>query len=71
LSVLERPDGIVQVRTAVLIAVLALVREFILVDIAHETPLAMLGLRIGARAARRVSAREQDPFSPRSSCFSP
>ncbi len=62
LSVLERRHGIVQVRTVVLIALLALVRKFVLVDVAHETPLAMLGLAASVLALGAVYwlVREQD-----------
>jgi uncharacterized membrane protein (DUF373 family) len=62
LSVLERRHGIVQVRTVVLIALLALVRKFVLVDVAHETPLAMLGLAAAVLALGAVYwlVREQD-----------
>ena len=62
LSVLERRHGIVQVRTVVLIALLALVRKFILVDVTQETPLAMLGLAASALSLGTVYwlVREQD-----------
>lgn len=62
LSVLERRHGIVQVRTVVLIALLALVRKFVLVDVAHETPLAILGLAAAVFALGAVYwlVREQD-----------
>jgi uncharacterized membrane protein (DUF373 family) len=62
LSVLERRHGIVQVRTVVLIALLALVRKFILVDLTQETPFMMLGLAASTLALGAVywMVREQD-----------
>ena len=39
LGVLERKHGVIQVRTVVLIALLALVRKFIILDTAHAEPL--------------------------------
>jgi uncharacterized membrane protein (DUF373 family) len=62
LSVLERRHGIVKVRTVVLIAILALVRKFILIDVTQETPIAMLGLAASALALGAVYwlVREQD-----------
>jgi uncharacterized membrane protein (DUF373 family) len=62
LSVLERRHGIVQVRTVVLIALLALVRKFILLDVTQEAPLTMLGLAISVLALGAVYwlVREQD-----------
>jgi uncharacterized membrane protein (DUF373 family) len=61
-SVLERRHGIVQVRTVVLVALLALVRKFILIDITQETPVAMLGLAASVLALGAVYwlVREQD-----------
>ena len=44
LSVLERKQSIVQVRTVVLIALLALVRKFIILDASKTEPLTLLGL---------------------------
>ena len=62
LSVLERRHGIVQVRTVVLIALLALVRKFIVIDVAQESPLTMLGLATSVLALGAVYwlVREQD-----------
>jgi uncharacterized membrane protein (DUF373 family) len=62
LSVLERRHGIVQVRTVVLIAILALVRKFILIDFTQETPLMMIGLAASTLALGAVywTVREQD-----------
>jgi uncharacterized membrane protein (DUF373 family) len=62
LSVLERRHGIVQVRTVVLIAILALVRKFILIDFTQETSSTMLGLAASTLALGAVYwlVREQD-----------
>lgn len=62
LSVLERSHGIVQVRTVVLIAILALVRKFILIDFTQETPSMMLSLAASALALGAIYwlVREQD-----------
>ena len=62
LSVLERRHGIVKVRTVVLIAILALVRKFIVIDVTQETPLVMFGLAASALALGAVYwlVREQD-----------
>jgi uncharacterized membrane protein (DUF373 family) len=53
-SVLERRHGIVQVRTVVLVALLALVRKFIIIDASQQTPAAMLGLAASALALGAV-----------------
>jgi uncharacterized membrane protein (DUF373 family) len=65
LSVLERRHGIVQVRTVVLIAILALVRKFILIDFTQETPLMMFGLAASAFALGAVYwlVRDSDPYA--------
>ena len=47
LGVLERKHSVIEVRTVVLIALLALVRKFIIIDAAHAEPLTV------ARAGRR------------------
>jgi uncharacterized membrane protein (DUF373 family) len=62
LSVLERRHGIVQVGTVVLIAILAVVRKFILTDFTQETPFVMLGLAASTLALGAVhwTVREQD-----------
>jgi uncharacterized membrane protein (DUF373 family) len=62
LSVLERRHGIVKVRTVVLIAILALVRKFIVIDVTQETPFSMFGLAASALALGAVYwlVREQD-----------
>src|SRR5690606_27881759 len=44
LGVLQRRRGIVQLRTVVLIALLALVRKFIVIDASHAEPATILGL---------------------------
>jgi uncharacterized membrane protein (DUF373 family) len=62
LSVLERRHGVVQVRTVVLIAILALVQKSILIDFTQETPFMMLGLAASTLALGAVywMVREQD-----------
>jgi uncharacterized membrane protein (DUF373 family) len=59
---LQRRHGIVQVRTVVLIAILALVRKFIVVDAAHAEPMTILGLAASVLALGAVYwlIREQD-----------
>jgi uncharacterized membrane protein (DUF373 family) len=59
---LERRHGIVQVRTVVLIAILALVRKFIVIDAAHAEPMTILGLAASVLALGAVYwlIREQD-----------
>ena len=44
MGVLHRKESIVQVRTVVLIAILALVRKFIILDASKTEPLTILGL---------------------------
>jgi uncharacterized membrane protein (DUF373 family) len=62
LGVLERRHGIVQVRTVVLIALLALVRKFIVIDAAHAAPATILGLAASVLALGGVYwlVRDQD-----------
>jgi uncharacterized membrane protein (DUF373 family) len=62
LGALERRHGVVQVRTVVLIALLALVRKFIIIDAAHAAPATMLGLAASVLALGAVYwlVREQD-----------
>jgi len=62
LSVFDRKHGIVQVRTVVLIALLALVRKFILLDVEKETPLMVIGLAASVLALGAVYwlAHEQE-----------
>lgn len=62
LGALERRHGVVQVRTVVLIALLALVRKFIIIDAAHTSPTTMLGLAASVLALGAVYwlVREQD-----------
>jgi uncharacterized membrane protein (DUF373 family) len=62
LGVLERRYGIVQLRTVVLIALLALVRKFIVIDAAHAAPVTILGLAASVLALGAVYwlVREQD-----------
>jgi uncharacterized membrane protein (DUF373 family) len=54
LSVVERRHGIVQVRAVILIALLALVRKFILIDPRQETPVTLLGLSASVLALGAV-----------------
>lgn len=62
LGVLNRRHGIVQLRTVVLIALLALVRKFIIIDASHAAPAALLGLAAAVLALGAVYGlvREQD-----------
>jgi uncharacterized membrane protein (DUF373 family) len=62
LGVLERRHGVVQVRTVVLIALLAVVRKFIVVDAAQVMPVTIMGLAASALALGAVYwlVREQD-----------
>ena len=70
LSVLERKQSIIQVRTVVLIALLALVRKFIILDVSQTEPLTIVGLAAAilalglvhwlVRAQDRKDAAEQD-----------
>jgi uncharacterized membrane protein (DUF373 family) len=62
LSVLERKQSIVQVRTVVLIALLALVRKFIILDVSKTEPLTIIGLAAAILALGSVHwlVRDQD-----------
>ncbi len=62
LSVLKRRDSIVQARTVVLIALLALARKFIILDAAATEPLTILGLASAVLALGAVYwlVRDQD-----------
>lgn len=62
LGVLQRRHGVVQLRTVVLIALLALVRKFIIIDAAHAAPTTLLGLAASVLALGGVYwlVREQD-----------
>jgi len=62
LGVLQRRHGVVQLRTVVLIALLALVRKFIIIDAAHAAPSTLLGLAASVLALGGVYwlVREQD-----------
>ncbi len=61
-GVLERKHGIIQVRTVVLIALLALVRKFIIIDAAHVEPVTLLGMAAAVLALGAVywMMRDQD-----------
>jgi uncharacterized membrane protein (DUF373 family) len=50
IAVLERHNNIVQVRTVVLIALLALVRKFIIIDASHVEALTLIGLALATLA---------------------
>ncbi|WP_458437693.1 phosphate-starvation-inducible PsiE family protein [Methylorubrum extorquens] len=62
LSVLQRKKSIVQVRTVMLIALLALVRKFIILDASKTGPLTILGLAASVLALGAVHwlVRDQD-----------
>lgn len=62
IGVLERHHGIVRLRTVVLIALLALVRKFIIVDAFNGEPAVWLGLAASTMALGAVYwlVREQD-----------
>ena len=62
LGVLARKRGIIEVRTVVLIALLALVRKFIIIDAAHAEPLTEVGLAAAVLALGAVYwlVRDQD-----------
>ena len=62
LGVLERRHSIVQVRTVVLIALLALVRKFIILDATKTEPLTIIGLAAAILALGSVHwlVRDQD-----------
>src|SRR5215208_479025 len=62
LGVLERKESIVQVKTVVLIALLALARKFIILDATKTEPMTIIGLAaailaLGPGAGRRVLVR--------------
>jgi uncharacterized membrane protein (DUF373 family) len=62
MGVLERRKSIVQVRTVVLIALLALVRKFIILDVSKTEPLTIIGLAAAILALGSVYwvVRDQD-----------
>ena len=61
-SVLERRDGVVQVRTVLLIALLAVVRKFIVLEVQDVQPLTLIGLALTTLALGGVYwlVRDQD-----------
>jgi uncharacterized membrane protein (DUF373 family) len=61
-GVLERRKSIIQVRTVVLIALLALVRKFIIFDVSKTEPLTIIGLAAAILALGSVYwlVRDQD-----------
>jgi uncharacterized membrane protein (DUF373 family) len=62
ISVLERKGSIIQVKTVVLIALLALVRKFIILDPSHVQPTMVIGLAVALLALGAVHwlLRDQD-----------
>ena len=62
LGVLERKRHIVQVQAVVLIALLALVRKFIIIDATKTEPMTLIGLALVALALGGIYwlVREQD-----------
>ena len=62
LGVLERKRGLVQVRSVVLLALLALVRNFIIIDATKTEPMTLVGLALAVLALGGVYwlVREQD-----------
>ncbi len=62
LGVLERKHGIVQVRSVVLLALLALVRKFIIIDATKTEPMTLIGLALATLALGGVYwlVREHD-----------
>ena len=67
LGVLERKHSIIQLRTVVLIALLALVRKFIIIDATKVEPLTLVGLAgaVLALAAVYWIVRDRDRMAPR------
>ncbi len=64
LSILHRKKSIVQLRTVILIAMLALARKFIIVDLSAATPttIAALGFAVLCLGAVYWLIRQQDQF---------
>jgi uncharacterized membrane protein (DUF373 family) len=62
LSILHRKKSVVQLRTVILIALLAIARKFIIIDITALEPMAIVGLAFAALALGCVYwlVREQD-----------
>lgn len=50
LSILQRKESVVQLRTVILIAILALARKFVILDIKAVEPLVVIGLAIAVLA---------------------
>lgn len=63
LGILERRRSVIQLRTVVLIALLALVRKFIIIDATKTEPVTLMGLAIAVLALGGVywMVREEDP----------
>lgn len=64
LSILHRKRSIVQLRTVILIAMLALARKFIIVDLTAETPMTILAIGFAILCLGSVYwlVRQQDQF---------
>jgi uncharacterized membrane protein (DUF373 family) len=62
ISVLERRESIVQVKTVVLIALLAIARKFIILDATKTEPMTLIGLAVAILALGAVHwlVRDQD-----------
>jgi uncharacterized membrane protein (DUF373 family) len=62
LGILQRKEGIVQLRTVILIALLAMARKFIVIDATTLQPLTLIGLAAAVLALGSVYwlVREQD-----------
>jgi uncharacterized membrane protein (DUF373 family) len=62
ISVLQRKESVIQVRTVVLIALLALVRKFIILDASKTEPLTIIGLAVAilALGSAHWLVRDQD-----------
>lgn len=62
LSILRRKESIVQLRTVILIALLAMARKFIIIDFTALEPLTVIALAIAVLAVGLVYwlVREQD-----------
>lgn len=72
LAVLKRHHNVVQVRTVILIALLALVRKFIVLDATKVDPMTIIGLAVAAVALGGVYwlVREQEPEQRGGDCRS-
>lgn len=73
LSVLHRQESIIQLRTVILIALLALARKFIILDASRTEPLTIIGLAAAVLALGAVHwlVRDQDRKDTQASSGSP